>query len=148
MSKFSYKGKVEILHLNTRKEGPDDEKVLAADVKLRAVMPRTVLDFFEPTLGECLFLKDGAVRNVMMGPVDFRNELLRYQMGVLGRTVNGVTVKKFVIEPKDVNLVVLTFSVSFQPTGNEIATLAEYLADMIDLDLAPADGELDLGDKK
>ena len=33
MDKFKFKGLAEILHLNTRKEGPDDDKVLAADVR-------------------------------------------------------------------------------------------------------------------
>lgn len=145
--KFSYTGKAEILHLNTRKEGPEDDKELAADVKLVAVMPRSVLDFFEPTLGDCLFLEGGAVRNAMMEPVKFSNEIRNYRMTVLSRQVTGVTVKKFVLEPKDVNQILLTFSVSFKPTGDEIATLAEYLSDMIDIDLGPADGELDLGEE-
>jgi hypothetical protein len=35
--KFQFSGKAEILHLNARKEGPDDDKQLAVDVKLRAV---------------------------------------------------------------------------------------------------------------
>lgn len=30
MEQFHFTGRAEILHLNTRKEGPDDDKVLAA----------------------------------------------------------------------------------------------------------------------
>ena len=147
MSKFTYKGKAEILHLNTRKEGPEDDKVLDADIKLQAMVSRSVLEFFEPMLGECLFLDSGAVRNVMMGPIHFENELRNYAMDVFGWRVTGVTVKKFVVVPKNINQILLTFSVSFKPTGNEVGVLAEHLADMIDIDLAPESGELGLGEK-
>lgn len=148
MSKFAYKGLVEILHLNTRKEGPDDEKVLSADLKLHTVVPRSFLDFFEPTLGDCLFLDGGAVRNPLMGPIQFHNELRHYQLCAVGGKFNGVTAKKFTIEPKDINQISLTFSVSIQPSGDEFARLAEYLMDAIEIDLAPENGELDLkGDK-
>lgn len=34
MSKFRFQGRASILHLNTRKEGQDDDKELAVDVKL------------------------------------------------------------------------------------------------------------------
>ena len=144
MSKFAYKGLVEILHLNTRKEGPDDEKILAAEVKLHAVMPREILDYFEPALGACLFLEGGAVRNLLMGPIQFHNELRHYRLSAVGGVFSGVTAKKFIVEPKDINQISLTFSVSFQPSGDEIARLAEFLLDAIEIDLAPENAELDL----
>ncbi|WP_287496881.1 hypothetical protein [Pandoraea sp. CB10b_02] len=46
--KFRFSGKAEILHLNAQKEGPDDDKQLAVDVKLRAA----VLHYFDDMLGQ------------------------------------------------------------------------------------------------
>lgn len=146
MDKFKYKGLVEILHLNTRKEGPEEDKVLAADVKMTATIGREILGFFEPMLGECMFLNDGAVRNPLMGPVQFHHQLEHYRLETFGSTFFGVTVKKFVLEPKDINQIILTFAVSFKPSGTEIARLAEYLQDSVQISLEPENGELDLGD--
>jgi hypothetical protein len=144
MDKFKFKGGVEILHLNTRKEGPEEDKVLAVDVKMSAVMGRSVLDFFEPMLGSILFLDSGAVRNPMMGPIQFLNQLEHYRLETFGSSFVGVTVKKFVIEPKDINQIILTFAVSFKPSGVEVARLAEYLQDVVQIRLEPDNEELDL----
>ena len=144
MSKFQFKGAVEILHLNTRKEGDDDNKVLAADVKVRARVDRDVLDFFEPALGECLFLSSGAVRNVMLGPIAFLNTLEHYRLETFGTTFFGVQVKKFTLEPRDINQINLAFVMSFKPSGDEIARLAEYLQDAVEIVLSPENDELPL----
>lgn len=146
MDKFKYKGLVEILHLNTRKDGPEEDKVLAVDVKMTTTVSREILDFFEPALGECLFIEGGAVRNPLMGPVQFHNQLEHYRLETFGSTFFGVTIKKFVIEPKDINQIILTFAVSFKPSGTEVARLAEYLQDSVQISLEPENGELDLGD--
>lgn len=145
MDKFKFKGLAEILHLNTRKEGPDDDKVLAADVKMTATVGREILNFFEPMLGDCMFIEGGAVRNPLMGPVQFHHQLEHYRLETFGSVFGGVTVKKFVLEPKDINQIILTFAVSFKPSGTEIARLAEYLQDAVKIDLEPENGELDLG---
>lgn len=146
MNKFAYSGFAEILHINARKEGPDDDKVLAADVKMRAVCPRAMLDCFEPSLGDAVFTNIGAVKNVMLGPLTFQHEMEHYRLAFFDSTMMGCRVKRFSLEPKDTNLVVLTFQVSFQPNGDEVAKLAEYLQDEIEIRLEPEDGELDLVD--
>lgn len=144
MNKFKFKGGVEIPHLNTRKEGQEEDKVLAADVKMTAILGRDILDFFEPALGDCLFIDGGIVRNVMMGPIQFHNQLEHYRLETFGSTFFGVTVKKFIIEPKDTNQIILTFQVSFKPSGDEIARLAEYLQDVVQIQLEPENEELPL----
>lgn len=50
MDKFNYHGSAEIRHLNIRKEGPDDEKILAVDVKFQCTAPSTMFDFFDEGL--------------------------------------------------------------------------------------------------
>lgn len=142
MSKFRFQGKASIMHLNTRKEGPDDDKELAVDVKLQALCGINMCDYFEPELAYLLFLEGGAVRNVMMGPISFSHELEDYQMEAVGGTFRGVKVKKFTLEPVDGNQIRLTFSISFKPSGDEVARMAEYLQDEIDIDVNPVNEEL------
>lgn len=144
MDKFKFSGLASVLHLNARKEGPNDEKELALDVKMEAVTGAEVADFFEPTLSGFMFLEGGAVRNPLMGAVTFGNELEHYRLEAMGGVFQGVKVKKFSLEPKDGNQVRLTFSLSFKPSGTEVAKLAEYLQDAIEIDLQPANDELDL----
>lgn len=146
MNKFAFSGGVEILHLNTRKEGPDEDKVLAVDVKLKAIVGRAILEFFEPALGDCLFLEGGAVRNPMMGEVQFHNHLEHYRLAAFGGTFYGVQAKKFNIQPRDINEIVLTFSISFKPSADEVARLAEFLQDVVHIELSPETEELDLGE--
>ncbi len=109
MSKFKFRGYATIGHLNARKEGPDEDKELAVDLKLSTECDDSILDMLGDNLREFLFLPSGAVRNEMLGP--------------------------------------LTFSVSFKPSGDEVARMAEYLQDAIEINLEPANDELDLDGK-
>jgi hypothetical protein len=144
MSKFKlHRTLVTIDHINARKEGPEDDKELAVDLKLSTMLGADVLDFFEPALVDALFLGT-AVRNPMMGPVTMKHELEHYRLEAMGSTHFGVRVKKFVMEPTDGLQVLLTFGVSFKPSGDEVARLAEYLQDGIEISLEPSDEELNL----
>lgn len=142
MSKFRFAGRASITHLNTRKEGPDEEKELAVDVKLQALCGVEAAGYFEPELAGFMFLEGGAVRNTMMGPITFSHELEDYRLEAVGSTFHGVKVKKFSLEPVDGNQVRLTFSISFKPSGDEVARMAEYLQDEIDIAIMPTNEEL------
>lgn len=143
--KFKYSGKAEIRHLNTRKEGEQEDKELACDVKLAmSKVPLSAVLCFADNLGEFLFLEGGAVRNLHLGPITISSTLMNYRVSIAGKTHYGADVKKITLEPADGYVFYLTLSVSFKPTGDEVATIAEYLADEIDLELAPVDGELPL----
>lgn len=143
-TKFRFKGFAEILHLNTRKHG-DEDKVLAVDVKFQTETDAEMLDTFEPALRQAVFTDVGAVRNIQLGPLTFTHEMEHYRLEFFGSTMVGCKVKKFSLEPKDTNRIVLTFQVSFQPSGDEVAKLAEYLQDAVEIVIEPEDGELDLG---
>lgn len=144
-TQFKFSGKVQITHLNTRKEGPDEDKELALDIKCEALADRDVCDFFEPALANFLFIEGGAVRNLMLQPVEFGNELENYRLEIAGSTHYGCRVKKFRLKPKDADQIMLTFQVSFKPSGDEEARIAEFLQDEMDVDLQPSNDELDFG---
>lgn len=145
MDKFHFMGKATILHLNTRKEGPEDNQELALDLKFKAVADRHVMRFFDEQLADFVFFSNGAVRNKIMGPITYGHELESYRLDMVGSTFTGVRVKKFSLEPKDGFKVWITFSVSFKPSGDEVARVAEFLQDEIDLCLMSGDSELDFG---
>lgn len=143
--KFKLNTVVEIGNLNTRKEGKEEEdKVLAIDVKLTAQVKRDTLDFFDENLFNFLFLDSGAIRNLMMGPITFTHEMEGYRLEIAGSTHYGVRVKKFVIQAIDGGEAYLTFQVSFKPSGDEVAQIAEYLQDELGINLEPENEELPL----
>jgi len=145
MDKFHFMGKATILHLNTRKEGPEDNQELALDLKFKAVADLHIMSFFDELLANFVFFSNGAVRNKIMGPITYGHELESYRLDMVGSTFTGVRVKKFSLEPKDGFKVWITFSVSFKPSGDEVARVAEFLQDEIDLSLMSGDSELDFG---
>lgn len=144
MNKFRFKGVVSIKHLNTRKEGADEEQKLCVDLKLNTLTDDTVFHFFDDQLPYALWLPGtDAKRNLQLGALSFGHEHADYRMECCGSTHHGVKVKKFSLDIMDGGRVNLTFSVSFEPSGTEVATLAEYLADDIEIVLEQANGELD-----
>lgn len=71
-AQFRYSGPITVTHLNTRKEGDEDDKVLSVDVKFEARMSSgEVFGGFAPELHHDLFTDIGAVRNAMLGPITF-----------------------------------------------------------------------------
>lgn len=147
MNKFRFKGVVSIKHLNTRKEGPEEEQKLCVDLKLNALTDSTAFHFFDDQLPYALWLPGTfAKRNLQLGPLSFGHEHEGYRLECCGSTHHGVKVKKFSLDIMDGGRVNLTFSVSFEPSGTEVATLAEYLADDIEIVLDPANDELAFSD--
>ncbi len=137
MDKFEYKGKAEIRHLNVRKEGPDDEKALAVDIKVECITSADMLDFFHEGLKAALFTDAGAVKNVMLEPLKFSNSILNCELVILDQRYIGVDANKFSLKPKDGNQVAMTFSVSIQPNGDDVAKLAEFVMDEVDIHVLP-----------
>lgn len=146
--KFSYAGPVTISHINARKEGPDDDKVLAVDLKLSLVSDASILDRFDDMLSDFVFTDINAVRNTMVGPIPFLFELENYRLEAVGGTFFGVKVKKFTVKPMDGYMAEVCFQVSFAPSGDEVARMAEFLQEEMDIRLEPANDELDLDSKE
>ncbi len=143
MSKFTFNGLANIQHMNTRKQGPEDDKELAVDIKLTTRTSMEVCDFFDEQLAGFLFLSSGAVRNEFQEPVAYRYELLNYTVAVAGMTFDGVSVKKITLSPANGFQIDLTFQLSFKPLSNQVALFAEYLQEMIPIKLQPMNAELE-----
>ena len=137
MSLFNFQGKAEIKHFNARKEGPDEDKTLALDLKLTAKTGSAALVFFDEHLEGFLYLDGtGAVRNPMMEPLKYKHEVQDCELDIAGCRFHGVRVSKFMIEPQDGYQLWLTWQCSFQPTKDECAILAELLQEEVDVAIA------------
>lgn len=135
---FAFRGKAEIKHLNIRKEGPDDdEKILAVDVKLVGKTDAAVCDYFDLGLRDFLMDESGIARNISLEPVGFTTEIPDALVEIGGLQFAGAKLGKFKVSPADGNEVTLQFSVSFQPSKDEVAILAEYVADKVDVVATP-----------
>lgn len=142
MDKFAFKGNAEIRHLNIRKEGPEDDKVLAIDIKFECVVNADMFDFFHDGLRFALYTDVGARKNLMLKPIGFDNTIMNCELTILDRTYHGVDVSKITLEPKDVNLATLVFAVSVKPTGDEVARFSEFVMDEVPIEIRP-EPELD-----
>lgn len=142
MEKFKLNTSAELVHINTRKEGNEDNKEIALDLKFKARISADVANFFGEGLMEFMFLADGAPRFKRMEQIGFEHELVSYCLVLNERTYYGVTVNKFKLTPVNGSLIDLTFSISFKPTSQAVATLAEFLDEMIAIELTPQNTEL------
>ncbi len=144
--KFKYQGMAEILHLSARKEGDDEDRTLATDVKfLVKNIPLSDVLCFDEKIGEFLFIEGLAVRNSNIAPLTLLNTLKNYSLVIGGGFRNtGVDVKKITLAPKDGGVFNVQLTASFQPVSGEIALIADSLKDEVSIDIAPIDGELNL----
>jgi len=130
---FKVSGLAGIKHLNVRKEGPDDEKILAVDVKLEFKgVDRRLCAFFDEALEAFLWRgnTDALIaRNVYMHPVAYANEITGASVTIGKHSYMGCDVKKFSIAPNDGGVFTLSCSVSLNPSASEVSDLAKMVQD-------------------
>lgn len=132
MDSFKYVGIAELKHLNVRKEGEEDDRELAVDLKFEGTTDALPLcTFFDFGLHAFLFNEIGAVKNLSLEPICFANKIKQCTLTTLGVVFQRVTLKKFSIAPIDGNRIILTFSASFFPNQDEIAKLADSVLEEI-----------------
>ena len=128
-------------HINARKEGSEDDKELAVDLKIEIDEAAVdVLPQFDPTLRGFMFNKD-AVRYPQMGAIKWSGEHVNMEIELCGFVFKEARISKFEIEPyieprgqdtddyTDFQRIRLTLSCSFKPQGSEIASMAELLGE-------------------
>ena len=130
---FKLAGVAAIRHLNVRKEGPEDEKILAVDVKLVfKQVDRRLCAYFDEALESFLWRGDTnalIVRNVFLAPVTYANEISSATVQIGTHLFLGCDVKKFGIEPADGGVITLTCSVSLYPAASDVSDLAKLVQD-------------------
>jgi hypothetical protein len=130
---FKVSGAATIKHLNVRKEGPEDEKILAVDVKLEIKnVDRRLCAYFDDALEAFLWRGDSdalIARNMYLAPVTYGNEISSATVRIANQSFVGCDVKKFAVEPRDGGVVTLACSVSIYPTSSDISELAKIVQD-------------------
>lgn len=128
---FKVSGMATIKHLNVRKEGPDDEKILAVDVKLEIKgVDRRLCGYFDDALEAFLWRGNTNAliqRNAFLHPVGFANEVTGATVKIGNDTYLGCDVKKFSLDPRDGGVFNLVCSVAVYPTSSDVSALAKLV---------------------
>lgn len=130
---FKVAGFATIKHLNVRKEGPEDEKVLAVDIKMEIdKVDRRLCAYFDDALEAFLWRGDTdalIVRNLWLEPIKYFNDIESARVEINGQTFVGCRISKFAIQPKDGGVISLVLSVAAYPNTAEVANLANLVQD-------------------
>ena len=130
---FKVSGLATIKHLNVRKEGPEDEKILAVDVKLEIKnVDRRLCGYFDEALEAFLWRGDTnalIARNAFLTPVRYANEISDASVSIGSHSYSGCDVKKFEIAPSDGGVITLTCSVAVYPNSADVSDLAKMVQD-------------------
>lgn len=129
---FKVSGVADVKHLNVRKEGPEDDKVLAVDIKLQFdKIDRSLCDHFDDALQAFLWRGDTnalIVRNAFLSPVMYFNSI-KAAVKIGRHQFYGCEVRKFSIEPKDGGVITLVCSASIYPSASDMPDLAKIVQD-------------------
>lgn len=130
---FKLSGLATIKHLNVRKEGLDDEKILAVDVKLEfKKIDRRLCGYFDDALEAFLWRgnTDALIaRNAFLCPVMYLNTISNATVTIGEQSYSGCDVKKFGIQPEDGGVITLICSVSLNPNAADVSNLAKLVQD-------------------
>jgi len=148
MSPFELDGEGRLVHLNAKKEGPADGRVLACDLKIAATISNDILISFHGKLRLMMFDQDGEPRFSKMGAVEW-DHAFRGMVVAMKQPDNttvqfiGVTVKDFTFFAKKGGKVELQFKAQVKPDKGQFEALGQMLlADGMRLTVHNADGEL------
>ena len=128
---FKLAGSAEIRHINVRKEGPEGDKVLAADIKLLfEQQDAAILAYFDDALPGFFWMDDEtrAVRKLNMEPVRYTDQVTG-TANIDSARFSDVTIKRFELSPRDGGTVDVTCSVTVFPSQLEIGELAKRVQD-------------------
>lgn len=144
---FKVSGNATIKHLNVRKEGPEDDKILAVDVKLEiGQVDRRLCAYFDDALEAFLWRGDTnalIARNMWLVPVAYSHEVKSANVQIAGIDFIGCEVKKFSMQPRDGGVMTLALSVSIYPSSNDVSQLARFVQDEVAVSI---EGQPDLFD--
>ncbi len=130
---FKVSGDAAIKHLNVRKEGPEDDKIIAVDIKMEIrKVDRRLCAYFDDALEAFLWRGETdalIARNIFLNPVSYGNTIKGGTLQIGDQTFGGCEVKKFAMEPQDGGVMTLTCSVSAYPMASEVSGLAELVQD-------------------
>jgi hypothetical protein len=117
--------------LKIRKEGPEDRRFLAVDLRLLFNdVDRMICDYFDPALSDFLFRAESGglvVRNEWMSPVQYHLTERGCLMEIDHDIFRGCEVRSFAVAPVAGGRICLGCSVSFFPGAQDVTHLARLV---------------------
>lgn len=135
---FQVRGLATVKHLGIRKEGPEDDKIIATDVKLEVKgLDRRLCSYFDDAIEAFLWRGDTdalIVRNDFLSPIGYGNVIgdAIIKIGALEFIGDA---KKFFITPRDGGVITLSLSVTLKPTADEVAELAKLVQEDVSVSI-------------
>lgn len=155
---FKVHGTATIKHLNVRKEGPEDDKELAIDLKVEFKrVDRRLCAYFDDALEGFLWRGNTdalIVRNAFLGPTAYLHTITGAEVTIGELNFLGCDVKKFTLSPQDGGVLTLACSISMLPSSADIAKLANWVLDEVSVsiegppDLFAVDGPVEQADQR
>lgn len=150
-------GDVLLAHVNVRTEKHGDEDVGAIDLKIKCRAANTILDLFDPRLRTTLFQRAGGGQQADMHTpehlpqrvfphipaIAWDDKLEGYSaiigtgLGLVTVTLGQVKIHKFKFEPVDGGTVDITYTVSCNPSAEQVAAVYPLNGQGIILTLTP-----------
>ena len=123
-ARFRVSGQAMVKHINVRKQGFDENRILAVDIKLSfAGIDRSICGYFDPLLEDFLWRPslDGILvpRDTYLDPLTYQHHFSDGMMQVGKENFHNVEGKKFSIAPMDNGRVCLGCSVTIFPDSNK-----------------------------
>lgn len=135
--KFTKLGK--LTHVNLRAEGKDD-KELAVDIKLQAVVDSDDLIEIHPNLVSMLWNADRNPRfGTLIDSVQLKCQLLHHELKIQTVLVRDAKLHKLNVTPLPLGAATLEFTATCHPGSQTVAALTMYLAEEVELSVSPLD---------
>lgn len=147
---LTLKHRATLKHINTRKEGDDDHRDLALDLKLAAegLTASTLATLFPSDAGHdpvsAFWDDDGHPKWYTLSELAIEAKLIGHKVTLGGRDYLGATIKGLSFLIRDERKVDLTFTVQINPAAADVAVFANALYERIDIAIEPRQQELDL----
>lgn len=146
---LNLKAKVTLRHINVRKEGPDEDKQTAFDLKLGGRVSAMLIDELMcpgEESGRALqtfWDMDGIKCHLLIDQVKFHRKILHTDVDIGGIVLRDCTLKAFSFSVIDDFQAELTWSVASAVfPSNALAVLAEMLNDELDVAITSRQGDM------
>ena len=146
---LNLKAKVTLRHINVRKEGPDEDKQTAFDLKLGGRVSAQLIDELvcpgeeSGRALQAFWDADGIKRHLLIEKISFHRKIQHTDVEIGGVVLRDCTLKSFSFLVIDDFQAELTWSVASTVfPSNALAILAECLNDELDVKITARQGDM------
>lgn len=121
-------GLATVKHVNLRKEGPQENQVLACDLKIQTTQSAEVLAYFHSTLRNLLFTADGNPQIPNLKPIALEGSIRNLEAVLdIKFVLLACEASKFTFQPINGERVIMNLSLTYCPQAHEVSRTAELI---------------------